>query len=191
MSLPLFLNSSFFLALTTSAVGYFAIYLYQRQKRDKKQDIARLILQEIRYAELKVRRHREFGQYKLYDKLLPTNSWNDNLHLFINELSESEVDLISDFYSKSSYLDVLIRAISDQRTNIAPSIIHQNTVNEGITPPIQNQTIRGPMIIETQITNSITQGILNDVSLNFVFIYNTPTVERLRFIATKRKNNQS
>lgn len=108
-----FLNSNFFIALVTFCVGSFAIYLYVKQKRDYKRDAAKLILQEIRYAEQKIRKYREVRKYKLYDRLLPTNSWNDNIHLFIKDLKEVQnLDLISDFYAKASYIDTIIATIS-------------------------------------------------------------------------------
>lgn len=46
---------------------------------------------------------------------MPTNSWNNNIHLFVKELKETEIDLISKFYSNATYLDNLINKISDLR----------------------------------------------------------------------------
>lgn len=49
MSILRFLNNN--IGLITLVVGLSAIYLYLKQKVDSKRDIAKLILQEIRYAE--------------------------------------------------------------------------------------------------------------------------------------------
>ncbi len=104
--------------LVTLVVGGLAIYLYLKQKKDHKRNAARLILQEIRYAEQKIRRYREIKSYKLYDRLLPTNNWNDNIHLFIKELKETHnLDLISDFYGKAIYIDTLIQMMSEAKNN--------------------------------------------------------------------------
>jgi len=190
-----FLNSNFFLALTTLVVGGFAIYLYLKQKEDKKRDAAKLILQEIRYAEQKIRKYREVKSYKLYDKLLPTNSWNDNIHLFIKELKETEIDLISDFYAKASYIDTLINIISQQKNN--PLIIATSSsfpFQQSIIPatpgvqPVENfQNLAPPQPAEVSLLPlPVSQKILEDVSMNVEFIYNTPVVEKLREIANKK-----
>jgi len=190
-----FLNSNFFLALTTLVVGGFAIYLYLKQKEDRKRDAAKLILQEIRYAEQKIRKYREVKSYKLYDKLLPTNSWNDNIHLFIKELKETEIDLISDFYAKASYIDTLINIISQQKNN-PPIIVTSPTSSfqQSITPatpgvqPVENfQILAPPQPVEVSLLPlPISQKILEDVSMNVEFIYNTPVVEKLREIANRK-----
>src|SRR3989344_4846294 len=88
-----FLNSN--IGLVTFVVSFLVIYLYAKQKADKKRDAASLILQEIRFAEQCIRTYLEKYQYKLSDRLLPTNSWNDNVHIFINNLDQTELDLIN------------------------------------------------------------------------------------------------
>ncbi len=63
------------LGAVTFAVGSLAIYLYLKQRADKKRDAARLILQEIRYVEQQIRNSKaNMGVYLLSTKLLPTNS---------------------------------------------------------------------------------------------------------------------
>lgn len=190
-----FFNSEFFIALITLFVGGFAIYLYKKQKKDYKRNAARLILQEIRYAEQKIRRYREVKNYKLYDKLLPTNSWNDNIHLFIKELKETQIDLISDFYAKTSYIDTLIATISRQKNNppiisLSPqSSFQQPTVPR--TPGVQpTGNSRGPIQPHPReislLPLPVSQKILGDVSMNIEFIYNTSVVERLRKVSEKK-----
>ncbi|HEY4504312.1 MAG TPA: hypothetical protein VJI73_00900 [Candidatus Paceibacterota bacterium] len=125
-----FLDSNFFIALTTSFVGSLAIYLYYRQKREYKRDAALLILQEIRYAEQQIRGSRAYSQnaenYPLSSKLLPTNSWYKNIHLFMGDFEQSQVDCISRFYSQVEYVDRVIEGISNYKT----SIIEEEIVNE-------------------------------------------------------------
>ena len=114
----LFFNSNFFVALITLAVGGSAIFLYIEQKIDHKVKAARLILQEIRYAEQQIRNSgRGIRAYPLSSKLLPTNSWNDNIHLFTTDLKETEIDMISQFYSNARFIDSLITERANQKIN--------------------------------------------------------------------------
>lgn len=179
-----FLNDN--LGVVTFIVGFLAIYLYIKQRKDKKRDSASLILQEIRYAEQQIRKYRAFGKYKLSDRLLPTNSWNENIHLFINDLKETELDLISSFYSKAAYLDIVIEKISDQK-NTTMMVAQSSSFNsqESITPQQPQQSLQ-PVEIEIMGLMPLSQKILSDVSQSVEFIYNTPVVEKLREISEKK-----
>jgi len=180
-----FLNSNLLISIITFLVGSFAIYLYIKQKIDHEKDAAKLILQEIRYAEQQIRSFKVVGSYPLADKLLPTNSWHKNIHLFVGKLKETEIDLISRFYSNSAYLDIVISKISDKRNdllipvNIPP--LQTNPQSLPIVPPIAKL----PQDITTFELNS--NKILNEVSQKIEFIYNTPAVGKLREIAEKRR----
>lgn len=183
-----------FAGFITLFVGGLAIYLYLKQRTDRKRDIAKLILQEIRYAEDKIRKYRssEPKSYNLYVRLLPTDSWNDNIHLFIKDLKETEVDLISDFYAKSLYIDYLIQKIADQKlTPQSQSTATQTaapfTVQQSITPE-QNISQQGQVrhIEISLFPQGVAQLLLDQVSMNVEFIYNTPLVDRLRSISERK-----
>src|SRR3989338_10023056 len=107
----------------TIVVGLVAVFLYFKARKDNERDAAKLILQEIRYADQKVRNYRTYNSYNFTEKILPTNSWNKNINLFIRKLTESELDIISKFFSSASYLDEVISAISKEknRTLISPN----------------------------------------------------------------------
>lgn len=185
-----------YLGFITLVVGVLVFLLYKKQKVDHKRDAAKLILQEIRYAEQKIRKYREVKSYKLYDRLLPTNSWNDNIHLFIKELKEIQnIDLISDFYAKASYIDNLIVTISRQKNNQPaiipnlPSVLPQSftPTTPGVQPTGDFQSFTPSQHMEIALMIPlISQKILEDVSMNVEFIYNTPVVERLRKISEKK-----
>lgn len=181
-----FFNSQFFVALVTLVVGLFAILLYLRQKRDRKSDAASLILQEIRYAEAMVRVTRDHrGQFKVYDRLLPTNSWNNNIHLFLG-LEETELDLISRFYSKVAYIDILLGKISDFKNQSRQNPMQQVVIT-------QPQIIQPQPMINPQLQNQIqifdpmetTQVILEEVCGSLEPVYNTPTGEKLKRLARR------
>jgi len=187
-----------FYGFITLVVGGVAVYLYLKQKRDHKRDAARLIVQEIRYAEEQIRSSGRGGRgYALSSKLLPTNSWNDNIHLFTKDLKEIETDMISEFYSKATYIDSLITERSQQKinpkffANTQPmtqpltSATAQPDLPIGSSPQqsTPQQTIQMTM---TQIPTPgelMTMQILIEVSSSVEFLYNTPAVDKLRKIS--------
>jgi len=169
-----FFNSNFFTGTVTFVVGLFAIILYFRQKNDRKRDAAKLILQEIRYAEQIIRIAKEHNyDYYLANELLPTNSWHKNIHFFIHELKETDIDLVSRFYSHSSYIDILIEKISDKKNDLVILKI----------PPETNSSAVPQTIQEFHFSSS---RILKDVSEKVEFIYNTPAIDKLRSISEKK-----
>lgn len=116
------LNSNFFIAIVALFVGGFAIGLYKKQKNDYKRGVSSLILQEIRYAEQQVRSSRAYSpnaeNYPLSSKLLPTNSWYKNIHLFMGDFEQPQIDAISRFYAEVEYIDLIIERISDYKTSL-------------------------------------------------------------------------
>ncbi|MEK7662138.1 MAG: hypothetical protein AAB355_01380 [Patescibacteria group bacterium] len=176
------------LGVVTLIAGAFALFLYKRQQRDYKKDAASLILQEIRYAEQQIRTARQNGDsYSLASKLLPTNSWNDKIHLFVKDLEENQIDMINTFYAKAKYIDILILKRSDQLTG---PHTQQNQFSPASIPVPQNP---GQLNQFVQVTlpippspESVTIGLLKQVSSSVEFIYNTPVVEKLRKISNKK-----
>jgi len=121
MSIDSFLNSSLPSTLATILAGLVVFVIYFKQKMDYKRDAALLILQEIRYAEQQIGNARSYSDsesYPLAGKLLPTNSWYKNIHLFINDFKQPQIDLISRFYAQVEYLDLVIEKISNYKTSI-------------------------------------------------------------------------
>lgn len=189
-----FLDSGFFIALVTFGVGLFGIYLYKKQQNDNKRDSAKLILQEIRYAEQQVRNVRTNSpgepNYYMAFKLLPTNNWHKNIHLFVNDLQESQLDLISNFYSMAGYLDKIISTISTEKMK---TYVLSESVVLPTNPPTMNVNISTVLPngfhVHSQAGQQPTQVILQanpilaDVTTKIEFIYNSPAVDRLRQIA--------
>lgn len=172
-------NSNFFVALATLLVGGIAIYLYIKQKKDKKREIARLILQEVRYAEQAIKEYKRHLGYKLSDRLLPTNNWNSNIHMFVSDFSETDIDSISKFYSQISYIDIIIQKISDQKND--PEVIKKvNEEIEKLKASGQFGKITIPMV------SPMSDQILKETSLGVEFLYNTPAAEKLRNISKKK-----
>jgi len=179
-----------FLGLITLVVGGTAIYLYKKQKIDRKRDAASLILQEIRYAEEQIRNYRNYHEYKLFDRLLPTNSWNDNIHLFVKDLKEGDIDLINSFYARAGYIDVVIRKISDWKN--MPSL-PMRMPSASIASQIQGEPTVPTGNVQSGIVPFVnfdpmgeTQKILEETSMRVEFIFNTPVVEKLRRISERK-----
>lgn len=176
--------------LITFTVGGFAIGLYAFQNKDNRRKAAQLILQEIRYAEQHIRNFRDSSNYVFSDKLLPTNNWNKNIHLFVKSLSETQLDLISRFYANAAYIDQVVGKISDEANSIKvfkqltpsfPQVVVGPRPSTNQSSPQPQTPI--PPIINIQQVESNSQKILKEVSNAIELIYNTPSVEKLREIA--------
>lgn len=163
--------------IITIIVGFFAYLFYIIGRADKKRDAAKLILQEIRYADQKVKNYRTYNSYNFTEKILPTNSWHKNINLFIRDLSESELDLISKFFSSATYLDDIIKSIADVKNK---NLIQPET-------PVVNGPI--PVAIGTGelSENDPAKKLIETISRDIESIYNTPAADRLRQISRKLK----
>ena len=162
--------------IVTIFVGLFALVLYWRARVDNRRDAAKLILQEIRYADQKVRNYRTYSSYNFTEKILPTNSWHKNINLFIRELTESELDIISKFFSSATYLDEVIKSIADARNK---ALIHPDN-------PIVTSDI--PIAMGT---GGLTEGepakkLIEAISKDIESIYNTPAADKLRKISESK-----
>lgn len=167
----LFKEFNEYIGIITLLVGLVAILVYYKQKADRKRDAARLILQEIRYAEQRIRIAKDrSGEYQLSERILPTNNWSNNIHLFIRKLEETEIDTISRFYAKCLLIDRIITVRVGQITS------KNDTVN--IVPP-------AGMGMSNTIGELSAVSILKEETDRFDFIYNSPALEKLREISTK------
>lgn len=103
-----FFDSNIFIAETTFLVGLFAFFVYYKQKRDKKRDAAKVVLLGIRNIEFGIDRHLknssgvgEIDFSAVDPAFLNVNSWDENKHLLVDELSSDEIGLIDDFFQNS------------------------------------------------------------------------------------------
>lgn len=106
------LNSNFFVATVTIAVGSLAIYIYKKQQSDAKKDAANIILLEIKNAEAQLVQAKEII---LRDKIIPesifamkTSSWNKYGYLFIRDLTDEEWRLVNSFYERCRQYDEVV-----------------------------------------------------------------------------------
>ncbi|TSC89717.1 MAG: hypothetical protein G01um10143_207 [Parcubacteria group bacterium Gr01-1014_3] len=158
--------------------GLVAVFIYYKGRSDNKKDAAKLILQEIRYADQKVRNYRTYDSYNFTEKILPTNSWHRNINLFIRELTESELDLISKFFSSATYLDEIIKSIAESKNSRfiqveAPAVV-------GDTPVAVAMGTGGLS------ANDPSKKLIEAISRDIESIYNTPAADKLRKISDKK-----
>jgi hypothetical protein len=161
-----------------AAAAIIALVVYLHQRASSKRDAALLILQEIRFAEAQIKKYNPAVGFQFYEKLLPTDSWNRNIHLFVNDFEESQIDAISNFYAKTHYLDEVIKKFS-QLVLEGRVVLLSNNLNQN--PPGQI----GP----TLPTRLPAQDLLDSVAfgLKLDLIHNSAVGQRLRELS-KRKS---
>lgn len=103
------MNSNFFVALTTLAVGSLAYFVYRKQKIDAKKDAANIILLEIKDAETHLSQAKDAI---MKDEYLPetifamrASNWDKYSYLFVRDFTAKEWDLINTFYEKCRLYD--------------------------------------------------------------------------------------
>lgn len=103
-------------------------------------------------------------------------------------MKETEIDMISEFYSQSAYIDYLIEERSKQKLNQKFSL-RSITVGQQATLPTaeDNPQQQQPtpqqiaqIIQEPNFNEQITMNLLTDFSTKIEFLYNTPAAEKLR-----------
>lgn len=195
-----FLNSSFFSGIATMLTAIVAILLYYWEQRKKKRDAAKIIIQEIRRAEDLISEYKEHGGYKFTKKIIATNSWAKNIHYFVGDLAQDEVDKISSLYSTGEYLDTIIAKVSDHNFDEQVNS-YKNEINN-IIAGLQNQTISqqstssgdqsGAQAIPGKAQRAVPVKIqipppwkilLDEISYNYEPIYHSSICEKLKKIA--------
>ncbi|MBU3964943.1 hypothetical protein KJ695_03450 [Patescibacteria group bacterium] len=196
-----FLNNN--QGFVTFLVGLTAFVLYFQQKSDNKRDAAKIILQEIRRAEDIINEYKEHGGYKFTKKIIATDSWAKNIHHFVGDLAQDELDKISGLYSTGKYLDSIIVKVSDQ--NFESQIqLYKNEIQQiisGLQTATQNrqstaagahsggqiidqsqQIIQKALPIKIQIPPPW-KTLLDEISYNYEPIYHLSICEKLKKIA--------
>lgn len=189
-----FLNNN--LGFVTFIAGITVYIVYINQKRDKKRDAARIILQEIRRAEDIISDYIEHGQYKFTKKIIATNSWATNVHHFVGNLTHDELDRISNLYSMGEYLDSIINKISDYKFDEKIKAF-RNIFHPQIQIPIP--TVQPVPTAQQQSSGEITPGrkiievpvalpapwkqLLDEITLKYEPIYYSTICGKLKKIA--------
>lgn len=147
----------------------------------------KIILQEIRRAEELIAQYKKFRQYSFTQKLIANNSWAKNIHYFVNDLSQNELDKISNAYSTGEYLDSLIQKISDFKFDHSVGKVQSG---QSFSQPVQeqkNSTVNSPSQnpppVFIQLLVEPWKQLLDDVTMNYEPIYHSAIGLKLRIIA--------
>lgn len=149
-------------ASVTVLVGSSAFLIYRWQKKSLKRDVAKLLVLEIEYAEKICRGANNENGFEGYLRLLPSNSWNENRHLFVGDFTKSEFETLTRFYARAKDVDALM-----------DEFVHQLN-NAHLTLPLSPQgipTAYSPLIRKSDGTN---QNIHNRLLNNRNEILNNP-----------------
>lgn len=176
-------NSNFFLAIVTLLVGGIAISLYLVQKRNRKRDTARTIIQEIRRAENIISDYKKTGSYHFSKRIIAINSWTKNIYLFVGDLDNDEMDKISDLYSTSEYLDKLVGEISEitlkDEIERGKELLVQ--LQQQALIQLQQQNQQANIVIPSILP--VWKGRLDTISLKIEPIYHSSITDKLKKIA--------
>jgi|SRR3989344_2061568 len=107
-----FLNNN--IGVVTFLVGFFAIFIYLKQKWDYKRDAASIILMEIRNAEkiIDLMKNHGVAISESMEKILPSNNWIKYNYLFIKNFDRDELDLVNNFYNQCVLVDSALSQLS-------------------------------------------------------------------------------
>lgn len=195
-------DPNYFSGFATLITGLVAIGLYYWEQRGKKQDAAKIIIQEIRRAEDLINEYKEHGSYKFTKKIIATNSWAKNIHYFVSDLPQDGVDKISNLYSTGEYLDSIIAKVSDQVfedqvnsykaeiNQVATQLQNNQNPTASITANPQSvvQASQQPVGIQKVVPVKINipapwKVLLDEISYKYEPIYNSDICLKLKNIA--------
>jgi len=150
-----FLNSNFFIGLATIVTGGVALIVYFRQKRDHKEQAARVLLMEIRTAEERIEQIRDKVATNSTTDLplvFPTRSWKSYSHLFVSDFDHDELKLISSFYDYGELIEEFAKRNNDffwvtteERARVTQqqlAAIIKDAHDSGLSPADQDAYIR-------------------------------------------------
>jgi len=183
----LLVNSNFFIAIVTLIVGGIAVYLYGTQKRDAKIDAAKIILQEIRRAEDVIAKYKEQGNFQFTQKIIANNSWGKNIHYFVNDLTQDELDKISNTYSVGEFLDKVIYRVYEWQFDYQSDVFYERApkIKMAFSDPSNPSNTQIKEVLKP--ADSFWNILLKDVVTKYEPIYHSTIVDPLKKIA-KLKN---
>ena len=166
--------------IATLIAGAVAIVLYYLEQSKRKSDAAKIILQEIRRAEEVVGEYKMYGTYKFTRKIVITNTWKTSIHYFVSDLTQEEIDKISNLYSTWEYIDSLIRTTSDSLIKYRVECISK--ADPSLTDSIKIQEEINRQMDATRKIESVASDFLHMFSQSDI-IYYSSICEKLKIIA--------
>jgi hypothetical protein len=100
-----FLDSNLFQTVVIFITGAVVLIIYFVNKYTEKKEAARIIVNEIRMAEISIQEIKKGKVVSELSVILPQNTWQYKKHLFLNNLDQDEINLINAFYYKCSFAE--------------------------------------------------------------------------------------
>jgi hypothetical protein len=168
-------------------VGGGAICLYIIQKKDARSDAAKIILQEIRRAEDVIFFYKESGKFKFTQKIIANNSWGKNIHYFVNDLTQDELDKISNLYSVGEFLDKVIYHVHEWQFNYNSDLFYEKTPKIKVLASIEsgNPATETKEVLVEKPTSPFWTPMFKTIVDKYEPIYHSTVVEKIKEIADK------
>src|ERR1700732_3649414 len=105
-----FFNSNFFVSLSTILTIGGAIYLYIRQKAENKQQIATLLISDIRNAQSAIQTVRTSLNTNIIPEItvLPENNWKKYSYLFSRDLDQDDTAALNKFFADTERVSYIV-----------------------------------------------------------------------------------
>lgn len=106
-----FFNSNFFVSLSTILTIGGAVIIFLWEKTQAKQQIAILLINQIRNAEAgisKLKEHKNDLEFPVIP-ILPLNSWNEYSHLFAKDFDQDDMQQITNFFSIAQKIEYIVQ----------------------------------------------------------------------------------
>ncbi|MCB9818611.1 hypothetical protein H6788_00275 [Candidatus Nomurabacteria bacterium] len=114
-----------FSGLATLITGLVAWSVYLYNKRDRKIELATIILNDILLAEKEINNIKKSKVVTDYSFILPSNHWNEAQHIFVKDFDSDELNKISEFFKACSLAEESLKLIRsylpismDQKTRV-------------------------------------------------------------------------
>ena len=135
--------------IVTLIVGFIALEVYRRQKRDHRKTAARILLVEIENAERQLAIIRESNKLSESVRLMSSSSWEKYRHLFGQVFTAREWDTISDFYNRCIQYD---RAVEYDSSSVHHDIeAFRTSVNNALAMGAANIIMTNPNLSDIEI----------------------------------------
>lgn len=136
-------------ASVTLIVGFVALEVYRRQKRDHKKTAARILLVEIENAERQLNIIKESEKLSENSRLMSSSSWEKYRHLFGQDFTAREWDTISDFYTRCIQYD---KAIDYDGSSIYHDIeAFRTSLNNALALSAANIIVSNPALTNDEV----------------------------------------
>jgi hypothetical protein len=179
MTMQDFLNSNLFQTIVIFVTGLAALIIYYLNKYNEKKDAARIIVNEIRIAEMAIQEIKKVKIVSELSVILPQNTWQYKKHLFLNILDQDEINLINDFYYKCSFAEQyrkMVYTIQNEAIAAKSNYLQNKLID------IMHDTINGHNNDSAYYDETKTKLIEMANKESWLFEPNTPMIKLINYL---------